>query len=247
MASGDTKTEALLNALGNGGDASAYRGCCNTKAQNYILDAIDRVQAVEDEVERLENNPDVVDIVATYADLEDYDTSELTDKDIIRVLADSNHNDNSTYYRWNASTNQFDFVGEINDGVEYVDLALTSIDTTNLTFNATASKTTAEVRTLINNGKDVYYRLQIAQSVGSILSGTYLMRAFVDVNTVGTPANGIQAAGIGIMGGQPSALTIRHLGSVNGAVMTLATKEYVDTQVGDIETILQTLTTGTGV
>lgn len=116
MASGDTKTEAMLNALGNGGSADEFRGCCNTKTQQYILDAIDRVQNVEDEVEELKNNPDVVDIVDTYADLQAYDTSALTDKDIIRVLSDSTHSGNSTYYRWNATTSQFDFVGEIAGG-----------------------------------------------------------------------------------------------------------------------------------
>ena len=62
MASGDTKTEALLNILGNGGDASDYKGCCNTKTQSYILDAIDRVQNVEDEVEDNVEN-DVEEIV----------------------------------------------------------------------------------------------------------------------------------------------------------------------------------------
>ena len=34
MASGDTKTEALLNILGNGGSGDEYRGCCNTKISN---------------------------------------------------------------------------------------------------------------------------------------------------------------------------------------------------------------------
>ena len=46
MASGDTKTEALLNILGNGGSADEYRGCCNTKTQNYIIDAIDRINSI---------------------------------------------------------------------------------------------------------------------------------------------------------------------------------------------------------
>lgn len=46
MASGDTKTEALLNILGNGGDPTPYRGCCNTKTQQYILDAIDRIDSI---------------------------------------------------------------------------------------------------------------------------------------------------------------------------------------------------------
>lgn len=120
MANGDTKTEALLNILGNGGDSSAYRGCCNTKTQSYILDAIDRVESVEEEVEELKNNPDVVDIVDTYADLQAYDTSSLTDKDIIRVLEDSTHNNKSTYYRWTASTSSWVYIGEAGGSVNVV-------------------------------------------------------------------------------------------------------------------------------
>lgn len=113
MASGDTKTEDLLDILGNGGDASEYdRRCCNTKTQNYILDAIDRMDTIEEDIEELKNNPDVVDIVATYADLQAYDTSSLTDKDIIRVLQDSTHGNKSTYYRWTASSNSWTYVGE---------------------------------------------------------------------------------------------------------------------------------------
>ena len=111
MASGDTKTEQMLDVLGNGGDASQFRGCCNTKAQSYILDAIDRVQNVEDEVEELKNNPDVVDIVDTYADLQAYDTQHLTNNDVIRVLNDETHNGESTYYRFTKSSNTWTYIG----------------------------------------------------------------------------------------------------------------------------------------
>lgn len=47
MASGDTKTEAMLNVLGNGGSGDEFRGCCNTKTQQYILDAIDRINELD--------------------------------------------------------------------------------------------------------------------------------------------------------------------------------------------------------
>lgn len=133
MANGDTKTEAMLNVLGNGGTGDEFRGCCNTKTQQYILDAIDRVQGVEDEVEELKNNPDVVDIVDTYQDLQDYDTSTLTDKDVIRVLSDSTHSGISTYYRWNSTTNQFDFVGEIAGGGG----GITKLTTADYNWNST--------------------------------------------------------------------------------------------------------------
>lgn len=115
MASGDTKTEAMLRILGNGGSADAYRGCCNTKTQSYILDAIDRIEDVEEEVEELKNNPDVVDIVATYADLQSYDTQHLTNNDVIRVLADETHDNQSTYYRFTKNPDTWTYIGPVGD------------------------------------------------------------------------------------------------------------------------------------
>lgn len=120
MASGDTKTEALLDILGNGGDPTPYVGCCNTKTQNYIIDAIDRINNVEQEVEEIKNNPDVADIVATYAELQSYDTSKLTDKDVIRVLADETHDGDSTYYRYSTSTGTFTYIGESKQYTDFV-------------------------------------------------------------------------------------------------------------------------------
>lgn len=57
---------------------------------------------------------DVVDIVDTYTDLTNYDTSKLKDNDIIKVLSDSTHSDLSSYYRWNKSSGDFTFIGTEN-------------------------------------------------------------------------------------------------------------------------------------
>lgn len=177
MASGDTKTEALLNILGNGGDASDYKGCCNTKTQSYILDAIDRVQNVEDEVEELKNNPDVVDIVDTYADLQAYDKSTLTDKDIIRVLEDSTHSNKSTYYRYSASTDSFTYIGEAGGGgVEYVDLTITGATQTG--FTVSAEKTKGEVIDLAKDDKNVIFRVNVPSGYSQILHGYYELPLF---------------------------------------------------------------------
>lgn len=73
-----------------------------------VWDSIDELQ---DEIDEMKNNPDVVDIVDTYADLESYDTSELGDKDVIRVLNDETHDGESTYYRWNLSSQTWTFIG----------------------------------------------------------------------------------------------------------------------------------------
>lgn len=198
MASGDTKTEAMLNVLGNGGSGDEFRGCCNTKTQQYILDAIDRVQSVEDEVEEIKNNPDVVDIVDTYADLQAYDTQHLTENDIVRVLQDETHSGNSTYYRFTKNPDTWTFIGEIagggEDEIEFVDLTVTNIGTDTITV--TPNKTTAEVESLVGDDKTVVYRLVVPQTVGGFAAGTYLLQtvmvsiAGIMASAVATPAPG---------------------------------------------------------
>lgn len=63
------------------------------------------------EIETIEASSDVVDVVGTYAELQQYDTSKLHDKDLIKVLQDETHDDAITYYRWSTSTHTFSYVG----------------------------------------------------------------------------------------------------------------------------------------
>lgn len=69
-------------------------------------------EGLEQEIEDLRNNPDVVDIVGTYADLQSYDTSDLGDNDIIKVLQDETHSGASTYYKWHKTTSTWEYIGE---------------------------------------------------------------------------------------------------------------------------------------
>lgn len=117
MASGDTKTQQYLDAAANGTRADLpAESCCETRTQSLIREVAERIMDVEDEVERLENNPDVVDIVDTYADLQAYSTSGLTDKDVIRVITDETQGGLSSYYRWNSPNPGWNFVGVIPGG-----------------------------------------------------------------------------------------------------------------------------------
>lgn len=85
---------------------------CPYSREEAYLDAInDRLEDIDQEIQDLENNPDVTDIVDTYADLMAYDTSTLTDKDIIRVLNDETHNNESTYYRYSKATDTWTYIG----------------------------------------------------------------------------------------------------------------------------------------
>lgn len=117
MASGDTKTNQYLDVAANGSRADLPSDtCCETRTQTLIRGVAERIMDVEEEVEEIKNNPDVVDIVDTYADLEDYDTSGLTDKDIVRVIADETKGGLSSYYRWNSPSPGWNFVGVIPGG-----------------------------------------------------------------------------------------------------------------------------------
>lgn len=66
---------------------------------------------LQGQIDAIVAKSDVVDIVGTYADLENYDTSALGDKDVIKVIADETHDDAISYYRWSADDEEFNYVG----------------------------------------------------------------------------------------------------------------------------------------
>ena len=123
MASGDTKTNQYLDIAAHGTRADLPSDtCCETRSQTLIREVAERIITEEEtraaaddelqaEIDEMRNNPDVADIVGTYSDLQNYDTATLTDKDIIRVLDDSQHDGMSTYYRYEASTDDFTYIG----------------------------------------------------------------------------------------------------------------------------------------
>ena len=71
MASGDTKTESLLNILGNGGSIEGITGSGNTKTQDYLVDAIERLQRIEDEISGGGGGGGSVILYVKYSDLAD--------------------------------------------------------------------------------------------------------------------------------------------------------------------------------
>lgn len=127
MASGDTRTQQYLDIAANGSRADLpTETCCETRTQTLIRGVAERIiteeetraaadRVLQGEIDEIRDNPDVFDIVATKADLDAYDTSTITDNDIIRVLRDEDHNNASTYYRWDASDREFDYIGEVGD------------------------------------------------------------------------------------------------------------------------------------
>lgn len=66
---------------------------------------------LQGQIDAISSASDVVDVVGTYAELQAYDTSKLSDNDIIKVLTDETHDDAISYYRWNDATNTFTYIG----------------------------------------------------------------------------------------------------------------------------------------
>ena len=73
----------------------------------YELDLAER--ALKQRMDDIEAKSDVVDVVASYSDIVNYDTSKLHSNDIVKCLGDSNHAGVATYYRWTGTV--FTFIG----------------------------------------------------------------------------------------------------------------------------------------
>ena len=70
-----------------------------------------------------EKDPPYIDTVADYAALQAYDTTGLSDGDIIKVLEDSNYDDATTLYKWDSDNSAWVYVedSEVSYGYSYYD------------------------------------------------------------------------------------------------------------------------------
>lgn len=67
--------------------------------------------SLQRQIDSIVASSDVVDIVGTYQELLNYDTSHLGDNDIIKVLDDNTHNNATSYFRFKKSTNTWQYIG----------------------------------------------------------------------------------------------------------------------------------------
>ena len=98
-----------------GGTHSAKRWAELSQA-DVAAEALIRQNAdtgLQHQIDAIVASADVRDIVGTYTDLQNYDTSTLNDQDVVKVLVDSTHNDASSYYRWviTGGTGAWSYIG----------------------------------------------------------------------------------------------------------------------------------------
>lgn len=250
MANGDTKTESYLRVAAEGTRADLPTDtCCNTKTQNLILGVANRIMDVEDEVEELKNNPDVVDIVDTYADLQAYDTQHLTENDIIRVLQDETHSGNSTYYRFTKNPDTWTFIGEISGGSSVNVVQTTGTSTTDvMSQNATTSMVYADsFLEQIRIGKNATASGALSVAIGYRANAGQASSVAIGRNAT-TARAGEMNIGTGSYNNGYNSTPYRVLGGVHDPVDNhdAATKGYVDGLVGNIESALNAINNGGG-
>lgn len=83
-----------------------------TDLSNEVTNRENADIALQQQIDGISASSDVVDIVGTYQDLQNYDTQHLKDNDIIKVLQDSTENNATTYYRWSTTTHTFTLIGQ---------------------------------------------------------------------------------------------------------------------------------------
>ena len=88
---------------------------------------------LQGQIDALTVSSGVIDVLGTYQDLQNYDTTHVKEDDIIKVLQDSTHNNAMTYYRWiiSGGAGSWQYVGQ--EGPYY---------------------TKSETETLLNNKQD---------------------------------------------------------------------------------------------
>lgn len=115
-----TKTSDLENDGSDGTDTYVESSTLDdyyTKSETdtnigYETDAREIADAgLQEQIDAIVASSDVVDIVGTYAALQAYDPSKLHDNDIIKVLTDETRDDATTYYRWDADTSTWGYIG----------------------------------------------------------------------------------------------------------------------------------------
>lgn len=110
---GDTisATDTTYNA-GTGLDLSGTTFSVDTSTIATHQDITDEATARENadtnlqgQIDALTVSSDVIDVLGTYQDLQNYDTSHVKENDIIKVLQDSTHSNAMSYYKWVITSN----------------------------------------------------------------------------------------------------------------------------------------------
>lgn len=192
-------------------DLSVY--ATNTALGNETTARENADIGLQGQIDAITSSTDVKDIVGTYTDLQNYDTSTLGNDDIIKVLQDSTHDNAMTYYRWLKDTSTWQYIGQ--EGPYYTK---SEIDTTLQDYVQNTDYATSSTGGVIRTSTG--YATSVASN-GQMYSATKTYSDYTD------GSNGMFIS----KGTLENVITGKQL--VN--------QTYVDNIVGDINTALDTI------
>lgn len=166
----------LTTSLGNEVTArSSADSALNSAISGEAIARQNADNGLQSQIDAIVASSDVKDIVGTYADLQAYDTSTLGNNDIIKVLQDETHSNETTYYRWSTTTNLFTLIGE--EGPYYTKAQSDTL------LNAKQNKLTAGTNIQIVN--DTISALpsgpNVVQTTGSSTTDVMSQKAVTDI------------------------------------------------------------------
>ena len=188
----DTLSASQLLAVNSGIDSTKVSQIA-TNASAISNETTNRQNgdiALQGQIDALKAASDVADVVADYTALQNYDTSKLTDKALIKVLLDSTHNNAETYYRWSTSTSSFSYVGSA--GASYTKsesdakfLSQTSAASTyetisNVTTGLAGKASNADNTSIVDNGTTITTVGIKEQNASAVIKKWYGTKAQLD-------------------------------------------------------------------
>lgn len=84
--------------------AKADKTYVDTQIASEVTNRENADNNLQEQIDAIVSSSDVKDIVGTYQDLQNYDTSTLGENDIVKVLNDSTHDNSMSYYRWDLTS-----------------------------------------------------------------------------------------------------------------------------------------------
>lgn len=93
-------TDADVAALGGTHSAKKWAELSQADVAAEALTRQSVDNDLQSQIDAITAGANVKDIVGTYTDLQNYDTTSLNNNDVVKVITDSTHNDASSYYRW---------------------------------------------------------------------------------------------------------------------------------------------------
>lgn len=196
---------------------------------------------LQNQIDSIVASSDVVDIVGTYQELQNYDTSKLGDNDIIKVLDDSTHNNATSYFRWKKSTTTWQYIGS--EGPYYTK------SEANALLNGKVSKETGKglsTNDFTNTDKTKLNGIESGAQVNKLesikVNGSVqpIANKSVDIS-VPTKTSDLSNDS-GYIKNDVNNLTNYYTKTqIDTTLNSYTTKTYVDSLVGDINTMLDTI------